>query len=323
MNKQIDELFFTRSIEKKHLAPRIPLREGYGARNLLASADNAPQVVVKIPRRHGNSKGLNGITNHLDYISRNGELEVEDQDGNIYHGKEEQKEIIQDLKKLGIPQESKRREAINFVFSMPPKTDPIKLKNAVRNFAQEQLKNHPYYFTLHTDEPHPHVHLCAIIEGKNGKRLHISKPDLMEYRIQFADHLRDQGIQCTATYRIHQGKERKYQNSTIEHIKKRGGISYVEKNKNSEKIYLKSENPLQQKIERSLQKIKKNYTQISDIFTQNNQKFEAEKMSVLFEKFIINSQSILQKNNLKEFTEQSQNNQQNLGQIDDDFERER
>ncbi|MCV2508830.1 MAG: traS protein [Neisseriaceae bacterium] len=318
--KNIDELFYTRKIEKKHLAHHIhrrrPLREGYGARNLLAAADNAPQVVVKIPRRHGNSKGLTGITNHLDYISRNGQLEIEDQEGNIYLGKQEQKEIVNNLKKLGIPKESKRREAINFVFSMPPKTDPIKLKNAVRNFAQEQFTNHPYFFALHTDESHPHLHVNVLVKGYDGNRLNPRKADLMEYRIQFADHLRDQGVQCTATYQIHQGKAKQYQNSTIEHIKKRGGVSYIEQAKNSNQNYLTKENPYLQKSKNSIQKIQQNYANIFNIFSQNHQNFEAKKMQKLIQNFNANFQKITEKtqekNNIKQQNSQVKENNYDL-----------
>ena len=36
---------------------------------------------------------------------------------------------------------------------------------------------------------------------------------------------------CTATYRSQLGKSRRYQNSIIEHIKKRGGYSYIDAQK--------------------------------------------------------------------------------------------
>lgn len=47
-----------------------------------------PQVVVKIS---GSSKGANKAQAHADYIGRNGKVEIEDQDGNKYKGKNEQK----------------------------------------------------------------------------------------------------------------------------------------------------------------------------------------------------------------------------------------
>ncbi len=52
-DREIDELFFTRSLQKKASAPT--LKVGFGIRNLRSAAQNHPQVMVKIPRRKGKS----------------------------------------------------------------------------------------------------------------------------------------------------------------------------------------------------------------------------------------------------------------------------
>jgi hypothetical protein len=44
-----------------------------------------PQVVVKLVRA---PKGMKGISNNLTYISRDGLLEIEDQDGQVIKGNE-------------------------------------------------------------------------------------------------------------------------------------------------------------------------------------------------------------------------------------------
>lgn len=65
-----------------------PLRPGYGLANLRTAALKQPEVMVKITRRKSNaSNGLKGIRNYLDYISRNGEVEVENQDDEKLNGK--------------------------------------------------------------------------------------------------------------------------------------------------------------------------------------------------------------------------------------------
>ena len=96
-----------------------PLQQGFGLKNLTAAASGKPEVVVKIPRRHGVSNGLKGIKNNLDYISRNGDLDLEDQDGNLISGKSEINQRLKEYALSGIPQESNRREALNIVLSMP------------------------------------------------------------------------------------------------------------------------------------------------------------------------------------------------------------
>ena len=182
--EEIDDLFYPRYLVKKPGSGGISLRKGYGLRNLLSAASKAPQVVIKIPRRKSNSRGLKAVKSHLDYISKHGKLKIEDQDGFIYLGKNSRKDIMKDLGGYGILAENKKREAINFVFSMPPSTPADLVKDAVRKTAEQEFLDHLYYFTLHTSEAHPHVHLCVLLKGRDGKRLNPRKADLQRYRIR-------------------------------------------------------------------------------------------------------------------------------------------
>lgn len=227
-------------VGKKKSAP--PLKPGYGLANLRAAAMKQPEVMVKITRRlsKGNN-GLKGIRNHLDYISRNGEVEVENQDGEKFQSKKALRNQINDWRKLGIPEQSKRREAINIVLSMPPGTPPQAVKNAAREFAAEQFQGHQYAFALHTDsdrpdEPaHPHVHLCVLIRDEFGQRLNPRKNDLFEWRLRFAEKMREQGVPCAATRRQHRGVIIK-EYSTLKAMQKRGHVGQVHKRQAQELI---------------------------------------------------------------------------------------
>lgn len=89
------------------------------------------------------------------------------------------------------------------LFSMPRGTSPDKLLAAVRNFAQQEFADrHRYALALHTDEPHPHVHMVlkAMTEGWEH-RLNIRKPTLREWRREFARHLCALGVPAKATAR--------------------------------------------------------------------------------------------------------------------------
>ncbi len=59
---------------------------------------------------------------------------------------------------------------------------------------------------LHTDEPHPHVHMVVKAMGADGKRLNIRKATLREWRREFARHLREQGVAANATDRQVRGE---------------------------------------------------------------------------------------------------------------------
>ena len=54
------------------------------------------------------------------------------------------------------------------------------------------------------------------------------KNDLFEWRVLFAEKMREQGIECAATKRVHRGQYQKAENSTVHNIVKRGGQSYVD-----------------------------------------------------------------------------------------------
>ena len=242
--KKIDDWFLgykTRSVKGKrdsgfnlggnsHKSSK-PLKPGSGLANLRAAALKHPEVMVKIPRRlSGNSKGMHGVRNHLDYVSRNGELPLETQSGEQLHGKRAVQDFVNDWQKLGIPEESKHREALNIVLSMPEGTPPDAVFNAARNFAAEQFAGHQYVFGLHhdshdPDEPkHPHVHLCVLMRDEYGQRLNPRKNDLFEWRVRFAEKLREEGVLCAATKRQHRGKALKPENSFVRSIRSRGDL---------------------------------------------------------------------------------------------------
>ena len=204
-----------------------PLKQGFGLKNLTSAARKLPEVMVKIPKRHGSSNGLKGIQNNLDYISRNGDLDLEDQDGNKISGKSDINRKIEEYRLSGIPEQGKRREALNIVLSMPPGSDPIALKDAVRAFAKEEFEHHRWVMVQHLDTSHPHCHLNVLIEDDYGRRLNPRKQDLFEWRLRFAEKLREQGVECTATRRQHRGKYQKTESGVVRHIQDRGGKSWV------------------------------------------------------------------------------------------------
>ena len=204
-----------------------PLQQGFGIKNLTSAAKGKPEVMVKIPQRHGCSNGLKGIKNNLDYISRNGDLDLEDNNGNLISGKSEINELLEEYSMLGIEEESKYKEALNVVLSMPPNTDPKKLKDAVRDFAKETFAHHRWVMVQHLDTDQPHCHLNVLMRDKYGNRLNPRKNDLYEWRLRFAEKLREQGIECAATRRQHRGKYQKAESGIVRHIRDRGGYSTV------------------------------------------------------------------------------------------------
>lgn len=95
------------------------------------------------------------------------------------------------------------------VLSMPAPTPPEKVLAAARAFAREKFGvRHQYAMTLHTDQANPHVHLVVKAEDETGRRFHVDKPMLREWREGFARAMREQGIPANATPRVVRGRNK-------------------------------------------------------------------------------------------------------------------
>lgn len=180
----------------------------------------ATEVMVKVT---GFGKGAGHVKAHLDYITRNGEVDMENERGEVFKGKEEVKALFKDWEQSF--SDSKRhksqRDTMHLVLSMPETIDHLSVQNAVREFAKTTFgKNHEYVFALHTDEPHPHCHVTVKCLGFDGKRLNPRKADLQQWREDFADKLRDQGVDAEATPRHSRGVVKKAEPNVIRHIER-------------------------------------------------------------------------------------------------------
>ena len=179
------------------------------------TATRTPEVMVKVLPKGATS--LAAVSKHIDYVGRNGELELETDDGRTLQGADVGNELLQDWD-LDLD-EYRRKSGLNaglgkppprlvhkLVFSMPPGTAPGKVLTAVQNFCREEFAlKHRYVLGLHTDELHPHVHVVLKAVSEQGQRLHIRKATLREWRLGFAEHLRAVGIAANATPRVFRG----------------------------------------------------------------------------------------------------------------------
>ncbi len=168
----------------------------------------------------GGGKSGGAVAAHFAYISRKGELEIETDDGRYVTGKEDTKALLDDWHLDLIagqyrwdpktaPDARRVKLVHNIVFSMPPPTPPEKVLGAARHFAREKFGlQHRYAMVLHTDQPNPHVHMVVKAESEHGHRLHIDKPMLRQWREDFAQAMREQGVAANATSRVIRGKNK-------------------------------------------------------------------------------------------------------------------
>lgn len=193
-----------------------------GGKTGTVTSKKTPQVMVKIS---GSSKGCDKAQAHLNYIGRKGDVEVEDEQGVKYKG-DEQKQLLKSWEAMGIPskdKEGQRKEAYHIVFSMPGGTNPDALKSAVKNLVQEEFSGHNYFIAQHLDTDNPHCHVLLSASDDRGARLNPRKKDLHNYRVRFVEKLAEQGIEATASRRVHRFKSKESKRQGVYHRDKRVG----------------------------------------------------------------------------------------------------
>ena len=220
-------------------------RRGPGRRDRFSAAQiefisrtvhRTPEVMVKMLNQGGT--GLGAVGRHINYLDRDGELEIHTDEGERLKGKGADEVLIDDW---DLDLEEKRRTAElkprtmgkppklvhKILFSMPAGTPPQKVLAAVKEFARAEFEaKHRYAMVLHTDEPHPHVHMVVKAMGNDGKRLNIRRDTLRYWRQEFARHLREQGVAANATDRQVRGEVKPQKTDGIHRAAMRGASTH-------------------------------------------------------------------------------------------------
>ncbi len=176
-----------------------------------------PEVMVKVS---GFCQSAGHTQAHMDYISRNAKLELEDEQGLIYQDRDSINKLASDWHHETEPKKNARYTS-HLVLSMPNGTEPKAVKQAVRAFAKNIFAdNHQFVFALHTDTDSPHVHLTVKNLGFDGKRLHIKKGQPQIWREQFAKELERLGIAAEATPGLKRLSPRRHQQIRTQEVDK-------------------------------------------------------------------------------------------------------
>jgi hypothetical protein len=176
-----------------------------------------PEVMVKVS---GGARTMRGVAAHLDYIGRGDRGEVQTDDAERLQGRGFEKALLEDWD-LDLDEHRRHTQRAiaagrkppklvhNLVFSMPKGTPPEKVFRAVKVFGREKFAmRHRYAMALHLDRGHPHVHMVVKAVSEQGVRLYIRPHTLREWRRDFAQSLRDLGVEASATERAVRGEPR-------------------------------------------------------------------------------------------------------------------
>lgn len=232
-------------------APEDPLfepisygRRGPGRRDRLSLAHieqivrtvaRTPEVMVKVLPSAANS--ASAVRKHLAYVARNGEVELETDDGRRLEDRDAAADLIEDWDldlaecQAGAcrPQGRPAPKLVHkLVFSMPAGTPADKVLMATQGFCREQWAlKHRYAIALHTDEPHPHVHVIVKAVSEQGERLDIRKATLRDWREAFASHLRRVGVRANATPKVVRGETSPRKSDAVFRAAQRGASTHI------------------------------------------------------------------------------------------------
>lgn len=226
------------------LDPRSFGRLAIGRRDRLSPAHlqqiartvaRTPEVMVKVLPSAANSLGA--VRRHLAYVSRHGEVELLTDDGQRLEGRDADAGLVDDwdldLAESQAPLRGPTGRPApklvhKLVFSMPAGTPADRVLLATLGFCREQWAlKHRYAFALHTDEPHPHVHVIVKAVSEQGERLDIRKATLRAWREAFASHLRRVGVAANATPRVMRGETRPRKSDAIYRAARRGASTHL------------------------------------------------------------------------------------------------
>jgi hypothetical protein len=283
-------------------------RRGPGRRDRLSQEEielitrtvcRTPEVMVKVLSRGG--QDLKAIGRHLGYLNRGGELEIETDDGQHLSGKGVEKELLEDWdldleehrRKADLESRSSRppsKLVHKVMFSMPAGTPPDKVLAAVKNFAREQFAlKHRYAMALHTDEPHPHVHMVIKAMSEQGLRLHIRKATLRGWRREFARNLRALGIAANATDRGVRGESQSPKRDGIYRAERRGESHHTRARTEAVAAELLKGNlriePGKARLLETRREVEQGWLAVSEILAAEGRKGLAERTAQFVEQF--------------------------------------
>jgi len=235
-------------------------RRGPGRRDRLSPAQiqqiartvaRTPEVVVKVLPAGANSVGA--VHQHLAYVGRQGYVELLTDDGQRLQGRDAAADLVEDWdldlaecqSGLGGLQGRRAPKLVHkLVFSMPAGTPADKVLLATQGFCREQLAlKHRYALALHTDEPHPHVHVIIKAISEQGERLNIRKATLRQWREEFANQLRRVGVAANATPRFVRGETRPRKSDGIYRAARRGASTHMRERVKATAVALRTPDP--------------------------------------------------------------------------------
>lgn len=180
---------------------------------LLRIASGMKQAVLKVTSY---GKGGARVYAHFEYISRQFNLPLEDQNGVLLSTSNEAQGLLSDWQAIYFDSRKNSRDTMHLMMSAPPLTCRETFHAITRQFLHNEFGGtHDYVFVAHHDTEHPHVHSVICLRSVQGKKLDPRKKFLNELRKNFAKTCREHEVMLDASRRFERGLSGKSQSSDL------------------------------------------------------------------------------------------------------------
>ena len=182
---------------------------------LKATRSNNPQAILRIPS-HARGAGARTLMEYISRSDRGESIEVEDERGRFYSGKEEINEIYndwsEDFERAKPNAKRLPRHVSHIILSgdiEPTSQNIAKVQSAATNTCRELLDGYKYLIGVHQEggKAHAHVVVKAKSREKNVPKLRLGPSEVQIIRENFAKNLSDYGLHHVATLRRDRPKE--------------------------------------------------------------------------------------------------------------------
>lgn len=192
-----------------------------------------PQAILKIS---SHNSGQGRVRARLRYISRQGALAIETDEGISIEGLEGVDRLVDDWA-ADFSTRVNSRDTMSLVISMPAGTDNEAAVSAARAFFQDTFaENHEYAFAAHDDTENFHIHLVVKARGRDGKPMRPTRRDPQRWRQAFAEKAREHGIELDASPRYARGIGRRTPPTAVFEIRRRDEMPRVDKSAAKEAV---------------------------------------------------------------------------------------
>jgi hypothetical protein len=272
-------------------------RHGPGRRDRLSPAQiqqiartvaRTPEVLVKVLPAGANS--VAAVRQHLAYVGRHGDVELQTDDGQRLQDRDAAADLIEDwdldlsVCQSGLGGLNGRRApklVHKLVFSMPAGTPADKVLLATQGFCREHLAlKHRYVLALHTNEPHPHVHVIIKAISEQDERLNIRKATLRHWREEFANQLRRVGVSANATPRFIRGETRPRKSDGIYRAARRGASTHMRERVEAAAVALRTADrvgePAKLRLRETRRELERGWLATSEVLRSQGQNTLAE-----------------------------------------------